>query len=133
MAAQLSKVGFVAGQVVQEIGYDSDTDDDVRLGIETLVAGELEDEDYTGAADAVLLWWRSDDGDLVDALVDAQTNLADQGFLLLMTPKSGRDGHVEAADTHEAAVVAGLLLVGTANVSSGWVGTRVVAAQGARR
>ena len=38
---------------------------------------------------------REDDGDLVDALVDAITPLADHGVIWLLTPKAGRAGHVE--------------------------------------
>ena len=37
--------------------------------------------------DAVLLWWREDDGDLTDALVDAITLLADDGVIWLLTPE----------------------------------------------
>ena len=32
--------------------------------------------------DAVLLWWRDDDGDLVDALVDSLISLGDGGVVL---------------------------------------------------
>ncbi len=68
--AGVDKLGFGAGQVVQEFGYDGDVDDDFRFAIEDACGSELEDEDYTGEVDAVLLWWRADDGDLTDALVD---------------------------------------------------------------
>ena len=76
----VTKLGFAPGQVVQEIGYDSDVDDDLRIAIEDVIGSELEDEDYGNVADAVTLWWREDDGDLTDALVDALTNLADRGL-----------------------------------------------------
>ena len=85
----VTKLGFAPGQVVQEIGYDHDVDDELRIAIEDVIGSELEDEDYGDVADAVLLWWREDDGDLVDALVDALTNLADRGFIVLLTPKVG--------------------------------------------
>ena len=51
---------------------------------------ELVDEDYDDVVDVVLLWWRDDDGDLVDALVDAIGPLADHGVVWLLTPKPGR-------------------------------------------
>ena len=92
----VTKLGFAAGQVVQEIGYDDDVDDDLRIAIEDVIGSELEDEDYGDVADAVTLWWREDDGDLTDALVDALTNLADRGFIVLLSPKAGRPGTVEA-------------------------------------
>ena len=88
----VTKLGFAPGQVVQEIGYDHDVDDELRIAIEDVIGSELEDEDYGNVADAVTLWWREDDGDLTDALVDALTNLADRGFIVLLSPKVGRLG-----------------------------------------
>ncbi len=128
----LGRLGFAAGQVVQEIGYDDDVDDALRAAIEDLTNADLEDENFTGAADAVLLWWRSEDGDLGDALVDALTNLVERGFLLLLTPKPGRWGHVEAAEMKEATAVAGVMLVGSAQLSADWSAHRVVATAGRR-
>ena len=72
-------------------------------GIEEVVGGELVDEDYDDVVDVVLLWWRDDDGDLVDALMDAIGPLTDQGVVWLVTPKPGRPGHVEAEDIADAA------------------------------
>ena len=129
----VAKLGFAAGQVVQEFGYDQDVDDDFRLAIEDLCGSELEDEDYADVADAVVLWWREDDGDLIDALVDALTNLAERGFIVLLTPKSGRDGHVDAADIQEAALTAGLHGSGSTNAVRDWTGSRLVAPKSARR
>ena len=56
----------------------------------------------------VLLWWREDDGDLVDALMDAMGPLADNGVIWVLTPKTGRDGHVEPSEIAEAVPTAGL-------------------------
>ena len=66
------------------------------------------DEDSDEVVDVVLLWYRDDDGDLVDVLVDAIAPLADDGFIWLLTPKRGRDGYVEPSDIAEAAPTAGL-------------------------
>ena len=129
----VGKLGFAAGQVVQEFGYDQDVDDNFRQAIEELCGSELEDEDYADVADAAILWWREDDGDLIDALVDALTNLADRGFIVLLTPKSGREGHVDASDIHEAALTAGLHASGSTNALSDWTGSRLVAPKSARR
>ena len=77
----------------------------------------------------MVLWWREDDGDLIDALVDALTNLAERGFIVLLTPKSGRVGHVDAADIQEAALTAGLHASGGTNAVRDWTGSRLVAPQ----
>ena len=129
----VAKLGFAAGQVVQEFGYDQDVDDDFRLAIEEHCGSELEDENYADVADAVVLWWREDDGDLIDALVDSLTNLAEGGFIVLLTPKSGRAGHVDAADIQEAALTAGLHTSGGTNAVRDWTGSRLVAPKSARR
>ena len=127
------KLGFTAGQVIQEFGYDSDVDDDLRFAIEDLTTTELEDEDYGDVADAVMIWWRDDDGDLVDTVVDALTNLADHGFIVVLTPKAGRPGHVDASDIEEAATTAGLHTSGSVNACDDWAATRLVAPKSARR
>jgi hypothetical protein len=127
------KLGFAAGQIVQELGYDEDVDDDFRLAIEDLVGSELEEEDFDGVADAVVLWWREGDGDLIDDLVDALTNLADRGFVVLLSPKAGRENHVDASDIEEAAVTAGLHATASVNAPPEWIGTRLVAPKTGRR
>lgn len=132
-ASSLAKLGFAPGQVVQELGYDSDVDDELRFAIEDVTTTDLEDEDYADVADAALIWFRDGDDDLVDTLVDALTNLADGGFLVLCTPKAGRPDHVEASDIEESALTAGLHPAGTANVSRHWMTTRLVAPRGRRR
>jgi hypothetical protein len=129
----LTKLGFTKGQVVQELGYDTDADDDLRFSIEDITTTDLEDEDYGDVPDAVLIWFREDDDDLVDTLVDALTTLAEGGFLVLCTPKAGRTGHVQASDIEEAAVTAGLHTAGSANVSPDWTATRLVSPRSQRR
>ena len=82
------------------------------------------------AVDVVLLWWRDEDGDLVDGLMEALTDLTDTGYIWLMTPKVGRDGYVDAADLAEAAVTAGLALTTSAAVSADWSATKLVRPRG---
>ena len=65
------RMGITAGMVVQEVGYDDDVDDDLRLAIEEIIGGEMVDEESDEVVDCVLLWYREYDGDLVDVLVDA--------------------------------------------------------------
>ncbi len=86
------RMGFAPGMVVQEIGWDSDADDALRAAIEAVTGEEMVDEESDEIVDVVLLWYREDDGDLVDVLVDAIAPLADTGFIWLLTPKRGRDG-----------------------------------------
>ncbi len=126
------RLGFTAGQVVQEIGYDEDCDEELRASIEAVTGGELYDEDYEDVVDAVLLWYREDDGDLVDVLVDALGALADGGHIWLLTPKAGRDGHVEPSEIGEAAPTAGLAQTSSVSAGQDWAGTRLVAPKAAR-
>ena len=112
---------------VQEIGFDEDVDTELRDGIEAVVGGELVDEDFEDVVDVVLLWWREEDGDLVDALVDSIGPLTDQGVVWLMTPKPGRPGHVEPEDIADAAPTAGLQQTSTISAGANWQGTRLVA------
>ena len=128
-----SKLGITPGAVVQEIGYDDDCDDDLRAAVVALAGSALVDEDYHDVVDVVLLWWREDDGDLVDALVDAIAILADHGTVWLFTPKPGRDGHVESSDISDAAPTAGLQATSTVSASRDWQGTRLVAPRASRR
>src|SRR4029079_2937169 len=93
--------------VVMEMGYDDDVDEDLRDALMDRV-GDLVDEDTDEVVDAVLLWWRDGDGDLVDMLFDALTPLADNGVVWLLTPKAGRDGHVEPSEITESAPTAGV-------------------------
>ena len=103
-----ARLGFQPEQVVQEIGYDDDVDQELREAIEEVIGSELVDEDYDDVADAVVLWFRDEDGDLTDALVDATTYDRGGRRDLLLTPKTGRDGYVEPSDISEAATTAGL-------------------------
>ncbi len=127
-----SRMGLSSGSVVQELGWDTDVDDDLRVAIEDAIDGELI-EDAMEAVDVVLLWWRDDDGDLVDGLVEAMTDLAAGGRIWLMTPKIGRSGFIDAADISEAAVTAGLSLTNGAGISADWAANKLVRPRSTRR
>ena len=126
------RLGIEANMVVQEIGWDEDVDDDVRAAIEEKIGGDLLDEDADDVVDVVLLWWREGDGDLVDALMDAISPLADNGVIWVLTPKTGREGHVEPSDIAEAVPTAGLAQTSTASVGGDWTATRLVAPKSAK-
>ncbi|GAA1896997.1 DUF3052 domain-containing protein [Streptantibioticus ferralitis] len=128
-----SRLGFEPGQVVQEIGYDEDVDHELREGIEAIIGQDLVDEDYDDVADAVLLWFRDEDGDLTDALVDTVGLIDDGGVVWLMTPKTGRDGYVETSDISEAAQTAGLSQGKSISAAKDWTGSRLVAPKSGKR
>ncbi|HQZ86325.1 MAG TPA: DUF3052 domain-containing protein [Actinomycetota bacterium] len=125
-------LGVQPGRVVQEVGWDDDCDDGLRTAVAAACESDLLDEDSDEMVDVVLLWWRDEDGDLVDALVDAIGPLTENGTIWLLTPKSGRAGHVEAADISEAAPVAGLQQTSTISAARDWQGTRLVAPRARR-
>ncbi|HZG05074.1 MAG TPA: DUF3052 domain-containing protein [Streptomyces sp.] len=127
-----ARLGFQPGQVVQELGYDDDAEQALREGIEAITGQELVGEDYDDMADAVVLWFREDDGDLTDALVDAITLIEDGAPVWLMTPKTGRPGYVEPSEIGEAAQTAGLAQTSTVNAGKDWTGNRLVTPKTAR-
>ncbi len=126
------RLGVKPGHVVQEIGYDDDCDEQVRQSIAAGDGVELVDEYYEEVVDGVLLWWRDGDGDLADALVDALTPLANGDYIVLLTPKAGREGHVEPSEIGEAAPTAGLSQTSTVSAGKNWSGTRLVAPKARR-
>jgi len=126
------RLGIEAGMVVMELGYDSDVDEDLRDVLAERV-GEFVDEDTDEVVDAVLLWWRDGDGDLVDMLVEVLSPLADNGVVWLLTPKAGRDGHVEPSEITESAPTAGLQQTSTVGVGKDWAGARLVAPRAATK
>jgi hypothetical protein len=126
------KLGVGPGAVVQEVGWDDDCDEDLRRIITERTGQDLVDEEYDDVVDAVMMWWREGDGDLVDALVDALAPLADHGVIWLLTPKAGRAGHVEPSDVSEAAPTAGLQQTSSISAGRDWNGARLVAPRAAR-
>lgn len=83
--------------------------------------------------DAVILWWRDGDGDLVDELMDALTFLTEKGSIWLITPKAGRDEHVEPSEIQDAALIAGLSQTSTIALAKDWSATHLVARKSGKR
>ncbi len=129
------RLGVEPGMIVQVVGaedrdqVDAALLDDVaaRAGTEMVFS-----DDSDEVVDVVLLWWREGAGDLVDALVDSLTNLGDSGVIWLLTPKAGRDGHVEPSDIDEAAPTAGLSSTRSTSAAPEWSGTRLVSPKASR-
>lgn len=128
------RLGIKPGMVVQEIGYDErDADEALRESVRLRSGTEPVDADSDEVVDVVLLWWREDDGDLVDALVDARAPLADTGSVWVLTPKVGRDGHVEQWAISESAPTAGLSQTSSVSIGRDWSGVRLVPPRSGRR
>ena len=128
----MAALGIAKGQAVQELGWDEDADE----GLRSALLDELGEDfvyDAIEAVDVVVLWWRDEDGDLADGLVDALTDLTERGHIWLLTPRVGRDGYVDPTDLAEAALTAGLALANTASVSRNWQAQKLVRPKGGRR
>ena len=126
------RLAILAGMVVQEVGFDSDCDEELRAAIVERTGTDMLGEDSDEVVDVVLLWFRSDDGDLVDTLVDSLAPLAANGVIWLLTPKAGHDGHVEPSDVGEAAPTAGLSQTSSISAGPDWSGTRLVTPKSSR-
>ncbi len=126
------RLGLGKGMVVQELGWDDDVDIELREGIESITGSPLVDDEYGDVVDAVVLWWRDDDGDLVDGLVDSLTDLVDGGVIWLLTPKVGQDNYVDPSDITEAAPTAGLATTTSLAAGPRWTATKLVAPKSAR-
>jgi hypothetical protein len=126
------RLGLKPGDVVVQLGEDDDVDKSVVEDVLAHCGGDLVDPDSDDVVDAVLLWFRDGDGDLVDALVDARPQLGDGGAIWLITPKAGRDGHVEPADVLEAVPTAGLAQTSTVSVAPDWTAMKLTAPKGNR-
>ena len=128
-----ARMGIQSGFLVLQRGYADDSDSQLSKEVAETSGNALLDEDSREVVDAVITWWREDDGDLVDELVDCLTYLTDGGQVWLLTPKVGRDGHVEPSDIQDAAPTAGLSLTSTMQVSKDWNATRLVARKSGKK
>ena len=129
------KLGIEPGTVVQVLGADGEppADQAVLDDVEARTENEvIHGDDSDEVADMVLLWWREDDGDLVDALMDAIGPLADDGTIWVLTPKTGREGHVEPSEIAEAVPTAGLAQTSSVSVGTEWSATRLVSPKSAK-
>jgi hypothetical protein len=126
-------MGLAKGDLVLEVGFDGDCDSTLRDEIRAIIETEFIENTTTDVVDAVIIWWRDGDGDLVDELMDAITYLAENGSIWVFTPKVGRDGHVEPSDIQDAAPVAGLSQTSTIALAKDWTATRLVARKSLKR
>ena len=125
-------LGIKAGHAVQEVGWDDDCDSAISEAVEDAIGADLLDEDSYELCDVVLLWWRDDDGDLVDELVDAVRPLADHGRIWLLSPAAGTKGELAPGVVSESAQLAGLVQTKAERLGS-WQGSCLVQRGAAKR
>jgi hypothetical protein len=129
----VDRLGISAGELILELGLDSDCDEQLRAAIELKAGQAMLSGHVDEVVDAVLLWWREGDGDLVDDLVDALTYLSESGPIWLLTPKVGIEGHVEPSDIQDAAPTAGLTQTVSFLAAHDWTATKLVARKSGRK
>ena len=126
-------MGFAKDDLVLEVGFDSDCDSTIRDQIMAITGTDFLEGSTSEVVDGVLLWWRDGDGDLVDELMDGLTYLSETGPIWVLTPKAGRDGHVEPSDIQDAAPIAGLSVTSSIALAGDWSATRLVARKAGKR
>jgi hypothetical protein len=126
-------MGLAKDDLVLEVGRDSDCDSTLRDQIMVITGTQFLEGSTSEVVDAVIIWWRDGDGDLVDELVDGLTYLSETGPIWVLTPKVGRDGHVEPSDIQDAAPIAGLSVTSTIALAKDWAATRLVARKAGKR
>jgi hypothetical protein len=126
-------MGLAKDDLVLEVGRDSDCDSTLRDQIMAITGTTFLEGSTSEVVDAVIIWWREGDGDLVDELMDGLTYLSETGPIWVLTPKAGRDGHVEPSDIQDAAPIAGLSVTSTIALAKDWTATRLVARKAGKR
>ncbi len=126
-------MGLAKDDLILEVGRDSDFDSTLRDQLMAITGTKFLEGSTSEVVDAVILWWREGDGDLVDELMDGLTYLSETGPIWVLTPKVGRDGHVEPSDIQDAAPIAGLSVTSTIALAKDWTATRLVARKAGKR
>ena len=126
-------MGFKKGDLILEVGHGDESDSTVRDSIRSITGTDFLDGQSQEVVDAVIIWWRDGDGDLVDELMDALTYLSHSGMIWVLTPKVGRIGHVEPSDIQDAAPIAGLSQTSTLSIAADWTATHLVARKVGKR
>ena len=126
-------MGLAKDDLVLEVGRDSDCDSTLRDQLMAIAGTKFLEGSTSEVVDAVIIWWRDGDGDLVDELMDGLTYLSETGPIWVLTPKVGREGHVEPSDIQDAAPIAGLSVTSTIALAKDWTATRLVARKAGKR
>jgi hypothetical protein len=128
-----TRMGLAKDDLVLEVGRDNDCDSTLRDQIMAITGTTFLEGSTSEVVDAVIIWWRDGDGDLVDELMDGLTYLSETGPIWVLTPKAGRAGHVEPSDIQDAAPIAGLSVTSTIALAKDWTATRLVARKAGKR
>jgi hypothetical protein len=126
-------MGIKKGDLILEVGHSDDSDIKLREQISEITGTEFLTGHIQDVVDAVIIWWRDGDGDLVDELMDSLTYLSATGAIWVLTPKASRAGHVEPSDIQDAAPIAGLSQTSTLSIAPDWTATRLVARKSGKR
>jgi hypothetical protein len=126
-------MGLAKDDLVLEVGRDNDCDSTLRDQIMAITGTTFLEGSTSEVVNAVIIWWRDGDGDLVDELMDGLTYLSETGPIWVLTPKAGRAGHVEPSDIQDAAPIAGLSVTSTIALAKDWTATRLVARKAGKR
>ena len=126
-------MGFKKGDLILEVGRANGCDENLRQQICAITGSDFLNGQSQEVVDGVIIWWRDSDGDLVDELMDALTYLSETGPIWVLTPKVGRDGHVEPSDIQDAAPTAGLSQTSSFSIAPDWCATRLVARKAGKR
>src|SRR5699024_2335722 len=78
-----SMLGITEGMIALEFGWDEDCDPAISEAVEAVLGEDFLEEETDELVDVVVMWWREEDGDLVDGLVDALRPLGDGGTIWL--------------------------------------------------
>ena len=74
-----SRMGIESGFLVLQRGFSDDCDSTISDELAKVSGSALLGEDSQEVVDAVITWFREEDGDLVDELVDCLTYLTEGG------------------------------------------------------
>ena len=121
-----STLGITESMIALETGWDEDCDPAISEAVEAVLGEDFLEEETDELVDVVVMWWREDDGDLVDGLVDALRPLGDGGTIWLLTPGAGEPGTIAPGEISESAQLAGLVQT-TAERLGDWQGSCLVA------
>ncbi len=126
-------MNFDVGDLILEVGYGDGCDESLRSHVAATTGTTFRSSGSREVVDAVILWWRDGDGDLVDELMDALAYLSEHGPIWVLTPKVGRAGRVEPSEIQISAQTAGLSQTSTISIAPDWSATRLVARKTSKR
>lgn len=125
---QAAELGFKKDDIIQEWLWDEDVDEGVRDAISSITGQDFVDEDYDGAVDGAIIWWRDGDDEdaLTDDVVDAEALLDPDSPFWIIVPKPGRDGAASPSVIQNAAKSAGMNPAKPMSLSADWNAVRLL-------